>query len=189
MLEYTNKNPQKIVDALHDAGIDTSNIAVLSDLDFFSKQSIATHVWIQIKDGSTQDIIEQINTAIENYDIKYSLQNAKEVKILELNTACNQTILGGFVSDCTDEEHFYKFDMEYQGNFAQQGVMLSLDPTIATVIWPTSDSGVLPHSREEFIQLCKDAQDWKATNIYRYFGLKAHVEACTEISQVSEFVW
>jgi len=117
-----------------------------------------------------------------------TLEQVKEQKILELNTACNQDILNGFPSSCTGVEHQYKFDMEYQGNFAQQGVMLSLDPTIDTVPWPTSDAGMVVHTREQFIQLCKDAQTWKGTNLYRYFDLKEQVEACTEISQVEAFV-
>ena len=118
-----------------------------------------------------------------------TLQDYQRNKIYELNTACNQTILDGFSSSCTGTEHEYKFDMEYQGNITQQGVMLTLDPTIAVVPWPTKDAGVIPHSREQFIQLCKDAQDWKGTNIYRYFGMKAQVEACTEIADVGTFVW
>lgn len=122
-------------------------------------------------------------------DLIVELQNAKVAKIIELNTACNQTILNGFSSTCMGTEHQYKFDMEYQGNITQQGVMLTLDPTIETVIWPTSDAGVIPHTREQFIQLCKDAQNWKATNIYRYFELKAQVEACTVIADVEAFVW
>lgn len=118
-----------------------------------------------------------------------TLPEVQQQKILELNTSCNQTILGGFPSSCSGVEHQYKFDMEYQGNITQQGVMLTLDPTITVVMWPTSDTGVLPHTREQFIQLCKEAQDWKGTNIYRYFGLKAQVEACTEIEEVEALVW
>ena len=121
-------------------------------------------------------------------DLVVELQNAKDGKIIELNFLCNQMILGGFSSNCCNVEGYqYKFDMEYQGNFAQQGVMLSLDPTIEVVMWPTN-IGVIPHTREEFIRLCKDAQDWKSNNIYRYFGLKIQVETCTEIEQINNIV-
>jgi len=118
-----------------------------------------------------------------------SLSEIQQQKILELNTACNNLILTGFPSSCTGIEHQYKFDMEYQANFAQQGVMLSLDPTISTVLWPTSDEGVRPHSREQFIRLCQDAQTWKATNTYRYFGLKAQVLSCETVDAVNAIVW
>ena len=126
---------------------------------------------------------------LEDEILKPTLQEYQQNKIIELNTLCNQTILNGFSSTCTGIEHQYKFDMEYQGNITQQGVMLTMDPTIETVMWPTSDAGVLSHTREQFIQLCKDAQAWKATNIYRYFELKAQVEACTVIADVEAFVW
>lgn len=125
---------------------------------------------------------EEITAQIPN------VADIQQRKILQLNTACNQTILAGFSSSCTGVEYQYKFDMEYQGNFAQQGVMLSLDPTIETVMWPTN-VGVIPHMREQFIALCKDAQNWKAINVYRYFEMKAQVEACTEIADVEAFVW
>lgn len=118
-----------------------------------------------------------------------TLQDYKDNKIYEINVACNQTILGGFMSNCLGSIHQYKFDMEYQSNFAQQGVLVLMDASMENVMWPTKDMGVLPHARESFIQLCKDAQDWKSNNIYRYFGLKAQIENCTDISQVETFAW
>lgn len=118
-----------------------------------------------------------------------TLEDYRQNKIYEINRVCNQMILGGFLSSCTGLEHQYKFDMEYQGNFAQQGVMLSLDPAITTVLWPTSDAGVIPHTREQYIQLCKDAQAWKSTNTYRYFTMKAQIQAAGTIDLVNAFTW
>jgi hypothetical protein len=129
------------------------------------------------------------NNVVYNANPVISLDKVKENKILELNTACNQSILNGFPSSCTGIEHHYKFDMEYQGNITQQGVMLTLDPTITVVPWPTSDAGVIAHTKDQFIELCKEAQNWKGANIYRYFGLKAQVEACTEIEDAEAFMW
>jgi len=118
-----------------------------------------------------------------------TLEQAKEQKILELNTDCNQLILNGFPSTCTGVEHQYKFDMEYQANFSQQGVMVALDPTMTSVLWPTSDAGVLSHTREQFIQLCNDAQTWKSTNTYRYFELKAQVMSLDSIDAINLVAW
>jgi len=144
---------------------------------------------IQSDTGELGQIMQPDGTFITPESIPQTLSEIQQNKILELNTACNQTIMNGFPSTCTGVEHQYKFDMEYQGNFAQQGVMLSLDPTIDTVLWPVSDLGVIPHSREQFIQLCKDAQTWKATNTYRYFGLKAQVLGCETADAVNMIVW
>lgn len=137
----------------------------------------------------SSEIVQQYLNLVPPVENPIILDDYKQNKIYELNTACNQDILNGFTSSCTGVEHQYKFDMEYQGNFAQQGVMLSLDPTIETVPWPTNDEGVVDHTRESFIQLCKEAQDWKSTNIYRYFGMKAQVMNCTLVDELNVIVW
>jgi len=133
--------------------------------------------------------LENINSVVTVVKNQLSLAKIQQAKIAELNTTCNQIILGGFPSFATGTEHQYKFDMEYQANFSQQGVMLSLDPTISTVLWPTSDAGVIPHSREQFVKLCQDAQAWKATNTYRYFDLKAQVTSCETVDAVNAISW
>jgi len=122
-------------------------------------------------------------------DPEVELQNAKENKILELNFLCNQVILGGYNSNCTGENHRYKFDEEYQRNFGLAIGAVSVSPDIENIPWPTVDSGILVHSRENFIQLYLDGKAFMEGNLYRYFGMKTQVLACTEISQVNEFVW
>lgn len=117
------------------------------------------------------------------------IQDYQTNKILELNTACNNEILGGFSSSATGAVHQYKFDMEYQANMAQEGMMLALDSTITAVDWPTVDAGVVTHSRDQFIQLCKDSKTIKETKLYRYFNLKAQVLAATTIDAVNAFLW
>jgi len=189
MFIIVNKSTNKIVQTIDiNYGIEVNENQLLQEVtnDILAEKIRTAHDYTLIfTDGIVTDI--NVIQTIAAYQTP-SLEQIKQQKILELNTACNQTILGGFPSSCTGVEYQYKFDMEYQGNFAQQGVMLSLDPTIETVMWPTS-VGVIPHTREQFIQLCKDAQGWKATNVYRYFGMKAQVEACTEIADVEQFAW
>lgn len=120
-----------------------------------------------------------------------TVSDYQQNKVYQLNTACNQTILNGFSSSVTGTLHQYKFNMEYQANITQEGTMLALDPTITTVDWPTVDAGVIPHTRDQFIQLCKDSKTFKETNIYRYFALKAQVLASTitTIDQVNAINW
>jgi len=117
-----------------------------------------------------------------------SLSEAQQQKILELNTACNQDILNGFSSSCAGVEHQYKFDLEYQANMNQKATMFLLTNATETK-WPTKDAGVVIHGREQFIQLCVDAETIKEDKIYRYFVMKAQVEACAEIEDVEAFVW
>jgi len=125
------------------------------------------------------------------FDPEVELQNAKENKILELNAQCNQMILGGFSSNCIDgiTNHQYKFDEEYQRNFGLAIGAISISPEIIEIPWPTINSGILVHNRSQFIQLYLDGKAFMEGNLYRYFGMKAQVLECTEISQVNEFVW
>jgi len=122
-------------------------------------------------------------------DLEIELQNAKDSKILELNFLCNQVILGGYNSNCTGENHRYKFDEEYQRNFGLTIGAVSISPEILEIPWPTVDFGILVHSRENFIQLYLDGKAFMESNLYRYFGMKAQVLECTEISQIEAFVW
>ena len=120
-----------------------------------------------------------------------TLSEIQQQKIIELNTACNQDILNGFSSFCTDVEHQYKFDIEYQGNFGKKMALLALVPTIQTIDWPTSDAGVVPHAREQFIQLAIDGQTHMESKLFRYFEMKAQILAptITTVEQVEVFVW
>ena len=112
----------------------------------------------------------------------------QEGKIEEINLKCNLEIIGGFDSSVLGESHHYKFDMEYQANMNQQMGLISLDPTIEFIPWPTS-SGVLIHTKSQFIQLLKEASDFKSNKLFRYFDLKAQILAMTTIEQVKEVVW
>jgi hypothetical protein len=164
---------------------DNENVFILEDGSDLANKIMHNYPYFEF----VLDLEGNLVNIIPTQKPPIALQEIKENKIIELNTLCNQEILGGFPSSATGTEHQYKFDMEYQGNFSQQGVMLTLDPTIETVMWPTSDAGVIPHTREQFIQLCKDAQNWKGTNIYRYFAMKAQIEATTTPEEVALFVW
>ena len=149
------------------------------------------------RDTTVNNLQSEINTqqaiinGIANPPINPTLQQAQQAKILALNSYCNQLIQSGFPSSATGVSHQYKFDMEYQGNMSQDGTMLALDPTIDSVPWPTINAGVVPHTRDQFIQLCKDAKTWKDTNVYHYFALKAQVLAVTTttVDQVNAINW
>ena len=122
-------------------------------------------------------------------DDSVKLPRMQESKIEEINTACNLEILSGFSSSATGEEHLYKFDYEYQGNFDKKLGILSMVPTIQTVDWPTKDSGVLTHTREQFLQVCLEGQSWIESNLFRYFRMKAEIEGMQSIDEVTSVKW
>jgi len=124
-------------------------------------------------------------------DQEVELQNAKENKIIELNNACNQVILGGFVSNCLGGvEHQYKFDMEYQQNMSDAMLSFMVDTSITSIDWPTKDVGVQTHTKAQFMQLFEEAKIFKTNNIYRYFDFKLRVIPALEtVNDVNLIVW
>jgi len=117
------------------------------------------------------------------------LPYTQEAKIEEINLACNLEILNGFVSSCTGIEYGYKFDLEYQANLNQQMGMLSLDSAICEIPWPTKNAGVIIHQRSQFIQLLKDASDFKSSRLFRYFDMKEQIINCLTTDEVKLINW
>jgi len=117
-----------------------------------------------------------------------TLDDYKQNKIYELNTACKNDVLNGFNSNCNGEDHQYKFNLEYQANMNQKATMF-LFTNITETKWPTRDIGVIILSKDQFIQLCIDAETVKESKIYRYFTIKSQVEVSTTIEDVNTFIW
>ena len=118
-----------------------------------------------------------------------SLEDYKQNKIIELNVACNKFILSGFESSCTSIKYKYKFDEEYQRNFALTIGAVSVSPEISNIPWPTIGTGIVNHTRQQFIQLYLDGKLFMETNLYRYFGMKAQIEMCGSVEQINLFSW
>lgn len=125
---------------------------------------------------------------IPNYADKVLL-DMKNMRINDLNTKCNQTILSGFTSYALGEPHQYDFDEEAQRNFNGTLTMLTVDPTISTIVWKTVDAGPLPHTKDQFIQLCKDGFAFKQNMISKYWLLKTKVQQATTIDEVNAITW
>ena len=143
---------------------------------------------VMITDFTQEEIAQRENERINSQP---TLSEIQQQKILELNIACNQDILNGFPSFCTGVEHQYNFDLEYQANMNQRATMFLLKPTMVETWWPTKDKGVITHTREQFVQLCEDAERTKDEKIFRYFEMKAQILAptITTAEQVETFVW
>lgn len=113
----------------------------------------------------------------------------KDAKIAELNDACNQEILAGFTSSALGQPHTYGFDYEDQQNLNGQLAILMFDNTITSVNWKTKDAGVLTHTRDQFIQVCKDAEAFKRSRIEKFWNLKAQVQQATTEDQINAITW
>ncbi|MFD2170303.1 hypothetical protein [Tumebacillus lipolyticus] len=116
-----------------------------------------------------------------------SLDQLKKAKIDQLNEACEAAILQGFTSATTG--HFYAFGSNDQSNFTQQMLLLIADPSLTEVTWKTEDAGVIGHTREQFLAVCREAEQHKRAQIGWYWLLKEEVEAASTWQQVDATVW
>lgn len=130
-------------------------------------------------DFSTQSWIEEMT-------VEEILEGNKARKIEELNSVCEAETLQPFQAS---NGHLYEFDYKDQSNFNQQLSFLVLDPSINEIIWKTVDAGVIMHTRDEFIQVCKDAEEYKRGNISKNWQLKGLVNSATSLEEVELINW
>lgn len=124
----------------------------------------------------------------ESVEYETILDHYKKDKIDELNEACEATILAGFY--CEANGHYYGFSAYDQMNFTQQYLLLVSNPELTGPIrWKTEDAGVIVHSREEFIAVCKTAERHKRGNIEKYWELKAQIENARTFEEVNAVHW
>lgn len=110
----------------------------------------------------------------------------KQAKLAELNDACQNTIYGGFTGT---NGHKYQFEEKDQGNLTQQMLFLVNDPTITSVQWKTIDSGIVAHTRAQFLQVCNDANNFKRLNFGKYWQLEVKVDGCTTEDEINNIGW
>jgi hypothetical protein len=144
----------------------------------------------QIMDWSLQvESGEDVPQPTQNDLASWWIPIYQQEKMNELNQACNGAILAGFSSACLGTSHTYQFSYDDQLNLNGQLTLINADPTITTLQWKTMDAGVLEHSRDQFIALCKDAIAFKQSQIQKYWSLKAQVLAATTEDQIDAITW
>lgn len=113
----------------------------------------------------------------------------KDSKIAQLKQKCYETIIAGFTSTASGTQHTYGLDEKDQRNLNGQLSILMLDNTITSVTWKTLDAGVITLTRDQFMQLCKDAEAFKRSNIEKYWNLVSQVQAATTVDQINAINW
>lgn len=116
-----------------------------------------------------------------------SLAELQGAKIDQLNETCEKAILAGFTSDAT--KHSYTFSQYDQLNFTQQMLLIISDATITSVEWKTADAGTVTLTREEFLEVCKEAEAHKRSKLVAYWNCKSQVLATTTKDQVDAIAW
>jgi hypothetical protein len=114
------------------------------------------------------------------------LEVVRTTKLSELNNSCESAIIGGFVGA---NGHTYQFDYKDQDNLTQQMLFLVSDQTLTSVLWKTEDKGIISHTRSEFLQVCTDANNWKRSQMGKYWQLEAQVKGSTTEETINSIVW
>lgn len=124
-------------------------------------------------------------------DKDVSLDELKNAKKNQLDYLCNQTILSGFYSSATGEEHFYPADEEAQRNLNFAIKRLELQPELGTVGFKTLDAGYINHTLEQIHQVFKDGFDYGQQQIIKYNQLKIQVyDSTTDTPEkIDAIVW
>lgn len=131
--------------------------------------------------------VEKDRIANPNYDYNnLSLDEAKNLKKQEMNSACEKAIVGGFTSS---NNHVYRTNRDDQTNMIGQYNALVADSSIANVQWKTEDVGYVTITRDEWLTVYQEAFTHKQTQLFKYNQLKGKIYACTTTDEVTAIVW
>lgn len=118
------------------------------------------------------------------------LDSVKASKLFELQTERDKAIYSSFSSSALGTEKTYNYDKQAADNFRAQGTLLSLDPTMDTVLWFVStDRTFVSHTREQFIQVIKDGAAHDTSNQMKYFTLEQKVTLADTREVVEAITW
>ena len=178
----------------------SENLGLVEDMNF-----IESGFSITLSDGSVTFIPEEDCTQEESevfraYHEYYKdangikpqagikLEDAKAIKIKELDTACTNAILAGFEYTKDGTTYLLGFDVQDQSNITQQIAILSV--STESIMWKVKGELVfLQFTKDEFLQMGLVAKAHKEILMQKYFTLCAQVQACTEVSGVDAIVW
>lgn len=115
-----------------------------------------------------------------------TLDEAKTAKIVELYAKRDQTIEAGFTAT---NGHQYFFGDTDQKKMQGKIALLGVSPTVTSVGWLTNDAGFITHTRDEFIQVATDADQFETDQHMKCYQLENQVWATTTIDQINAIVW
>lgn len=127
-------------------------------------------------------------------DYNLLLEKVKQEKIKELDLKCEATILAGFMIPEDHEDpalagNYYSFDLYDQLNFNLQVTYIDVVTPTEPIYWKTENKGILPHTIQQFMEVCKHAERHKRGNIEKYWALKEQVMNCQTVEEVEAITW
>lgn len=147
-----------------------------------------------------------IDLEVRNIDNTNSINNEEEriqeelntIKILkkqELSDSCNNEIMAGFISTIKfNEPKLYEMQLENQLNMMGRMNDLVLNekmglPAPITIQYYPKGESCSDYTITEFMQLCKEATNFKIERINKYKALSQQIDAATTIEEVNSIIW
>lgn len=127
-----------------------------------------------------------LNDWVEGREESDILKELRVEKILELKDICNEDIMLGFVAQ---NGHFYGFGIHDQMNFTHQKLEVEGDQSVSAVHWKTVDSGIVSHTREEFLVVCSDAKKHKEAMILKFWIKEQQINNATTREEIRSISW
>lgn len=121
------------------------------------------------------------------------IEDVRSQKIAELQVARDRAIYSTFTSSALGSVKTYNYDQEAAENFHEKALKLSFDTSITSVSWYTvEDQAFTVHTRDQFVQVLKDAGNREESLKMEYYQLEATVENAyinKDASAISAVVW
>lgn len=109
------------------------------------------------------------------------LQHHKNLKIDLLSEACEEEIIKGFTAS---NGHVYRTNRDDQVNMIGQKDILDDTDSAEPIKWRTEDAGWIDHTKDEWLQIYKEAFDFKKSTLLKYASLKDQVNNATTHDEI-----
>lgn len=110
----------------------------------------------------------------------------KSDRILQFKSQCESEIEKGFTAT---NGHFYRTNRDDQINMIGQRNELLENEAMTTVLWATEDAGYIEHAREEWLDIYKQAFDYKKGQLFKYDSLKQEANEASTHEELTQITW
>lgn len=117
---------------------------------------------------------------------KELLKEAKQNKLNEINTACEESIVSGFTSSTLGSTHTYQSDRDDQSN------LLGLNLANKDTLLKCNDGntwGYKPHTASQIKDVFDAGVTHKETNLLKAHQLKLQVQSATTVEEIEGINW
>lgn len=116
----------------------------------------------------------------------FTIQKEREMKIAELDKACEESILSGFTSS---NGNHYGYSNNDQVNFVTTKDELTFDETLLVVDLKTENQGVITHTRDEFFDVYKESIQHRKNLQKIFWQKKNEVNASNDVSVIRQITF